>query len=1586
MKMYKKEGGRIPFAYVFAIIFVLLLMLSGIYASILGYHDVTNVNKFYEESDWNLRNIQDMVREKAYHIVMNVIHNITEKENPNIYMIQYYTYKEFSNYINKTFPLITQDYKVTVGNYSIKVVMDYKKTRDFVKNYRLTWVNPSYNIKVIDNSIEGGGHRNHTQLPVYPYVVGFLNYTYRDLRTGYLIKRSMDFNRIIYSPLPLLKFVFDEFNTSTTNLGDFGRLIRYILTTVAEYRTLEGYGAGGYNGINIPVTDILTKEDVEKAVNLALMLESVRFFHTYDKSVAASMGLDRILSKYARDGILDAADVYFLWNRMDNHFYVGRILGQSIYGYADRFVYAYMRLFWGNLANQYFADPTLKEPVVSWKDINGKSRGDSWCREMVHIYLDKWRQWLDIPKSLNSYTATAHVSVPFTITILIPGTPPKIIILHKTASMDWTVKSDAVPDTVELILAPNREYYTLHTIAVATSTNYVTSHTYEYNLVKISFGGEHKNYGNGKEWENVLHYVMDALTRSMKRRSNTWDDTNNKGFVDYAAYDAARFIGDSSINIGDGNPKNQVTIINNGFDRMVNGYLQNAAGEFNGLIYLRKETWWADGAYKDYKDSSDQDAYIYYLTKDTVDMWYQAMKNLYDGGYPAHSDYAGPYDSDSGSLPNGYQISTWPRSYGGYPFYGRSMYNGSFNFHRDLTRDAYHDIIAIMWVMAWEEAAKYGGFPSISYDGEQVWDTVKEQTKNARVNVVGKNGLIKDLNAEFPVQEFNQAYLTLKSYGDLRSYLDRHTDTGAYKDNFYKYIRWRMGYIILGIAEPHNGTSGGGNNSGNNTGNTTTNVTGEGIDVSHWQGTINWNEVAKAGYKFAFVKATDGTSYVDPNFVTNIQNGASAGLMMGAYHFAHPDSDSAIAEADHFVDVIKPYMGQMQLPPALDLETGSSMGWSAMSKWVNDFMNEVQSKLGVTPIIYVNVNYASHLDSSVTKWPLWIADWTYNPNATPRTGVWSTWAYWQFSDKGTVPGISGSSVDLDKANGEKLYRLMSSYARGFGTSNDILDQMSDWLSESFAVLYQNIYLNAHYSQLPVFTSVYQGRYYFWDTTPAFAEKTGRLKNETIVVKWFEPSVSASVSIGKGHRFVDVQDLSYNMGSAPFEYQFNVQLSGNLNMNLRTDRTSLVYGNHHWYTWYNGSVKFNLNLKIPIYTAWFLESHWNKCTHEDNWAFHTDVPFNYTRGYFGVDNKDTHTNPFFISEPLNRFIYDYEGLSEIWNRYSTFYHFEVINAKDEAAAWNYTYKDTLTKATDATAKAMADASSLFSRVSSDQSTLISKASSYMSSLNFFYFERDFIVTSNAVKENNGYQSYNVNLGNAQVQEKYSEGQFNAQGTISRSNIDITVNEKYDRATEEMTIKNGEISYNMASYYRVHHRAIKLLVEAAQNIYKLDFGFVGTGNVASLDKYIRDITKRNVYQEDLVHIFHKMLKDIYLNETINYKFGMYVNLLGGGENLTYIVWFDKAPTPDSFIIWLNNEVRYIIYNLGMSQFPQHGYDRLTSDSVYYSISNLWMSTNYEASSIFGYRESGDFRGASNGYEINWNFNIEVPTPDTGHGPAL
>ena len=208
----------------------------------------------------------------------------------------------------------------------------------------------------------------------------------------------------------------------------------------------------------------------------------------------------------------------------------------------------------------------------------------------------------------------------------------------------------------------------------------------------------------------------------------------------------------------------------------------------------------------------------------------------------------------------------------------------------------------------------------------------------------------------------------------------------------------------------------------------------KGIDVSHWQESINWNSVAGADYKFAFCKASEGVSYTDPKFTTNMNNGKSAGLLMGAYHFATPYTNGvndANDEADYFVQVAGNYIEDSWLRPVLDLEQTGGVSWSTLSSWTDAWMQRVKTKTGVEPILYINSYYSNNLDSSLTKYNLWIAHYGVN---SPNTGKWSTWDFWQYTSEGSVPGISGN-VDLDVFNGD-MSRLNSFVIISIGEAVD----------------------------------------------------------------------------------------------------------------------------------------------------------------------------------------------------------------------------------------------------------------------------------------------------------------------------------------------------------------------------------------------------------------------------------------------------------------------------------------------------------------------------------------------------------------------
>jgi len=212
----------------------------------------------------------------------------------------------------------------------------------------------------------------------------------------------------------------------------------------------------------------------------------------------------------------------------------------------------------------------------------------------------------------------------------------------------------------------------------------------------------------------------------------------------------------------------------------------------------------------------------------------------------------------------------------------------------------------------------------------------------------------------------------------------------------------------------------------------------QGIDVSHWQGTINWSSVAGAGKQFAFQKATEGINYIDPTAGTNTSGAQAAGVLIGVYHFAHPETNSATAEANWFVSNGGAYMTSGFLHPVLDLESGSTLGKTALSQWVNTFCSTVQAAIGVDPTIYCNTNYAtSYLDATVTGHNLWIANWSTSygdplTTGSPPTGAWGasgqSWKFWQYSSTGAVSGISGN-VDLDVYDGD-LATLQTNFVIG----------------------------------------------------------------------------------------------------------------------------------------------------------------------------------------------------------------------------------------------------------------------------------------------------------------------------------------------------------------------------------------------------------------------------------------------------------------------------------------------------------------------------------------------------------------------------
>ena len=185
-------------------------------------------------------------------------------------------------------------------------------------------------------------------------------------------------------------------------------------------------------------------------------------------------------------------------------------------------------------------------------------------------------------------------------------------------------------------------------------------------------------------------------------------------------------------------------------------------------------------------------------------------------------------------------------------------------------------------------------------------------------------------------------------------------------------------------------------------------ATVNGIDVSTWQGTIDWDSVAGSGLGFAIARISDGTGYYDDQFDRNWSEMKRVGLVRGAYQFFEPSEDAA-AQANLVVRVVG-QLGPSDLPVVLDVETATPTP-DEIWTWVN----AVQAGTGKTPMIYTSWGlWNSWISGGFESLPLWAAN--YGVSCPGLAANWSNWTMWQYADNTSVPGISGN-VDGDVFNG-----------------------------------------------------------------------------------------------------------------------------------------------------------------------------------------------------------------------------------------------------------------------------------------------------------------------------------------------------------------------------------------------------------------------------------------------------------------------------------------------------------------------------------------------------------------------------------------
>lgn len=191
-----------------------------------------------------------------------------------------------------------------------------------------------------------------------------------------------------------------------------------------------------------------------------------------------------------------------------------------------------------------------------------------------------------------------------------------------------------------------------------------------------------------------------------------------------------------------------------------------------------------------------------------------------------------------------------------------------------------------------------------------------------------------------------------------------------------------------------------------------------GVDVSSYQGEIDWGVLASQDIQFAFIKATEGSSSVDPNFSDNFKNAQTTNLRIGAYHFFSYDSLGK-TQAENFISNV-PATDNM-LPPVVDVEFYSDKEQNPpnpddVKKELDIFLNTLEAHYNMKPIIYATgKSYDMFIADKYNKYDIWIR----NVLSSPSLSDGHEWKFWQYTDRGRLEGYNGDEryIDMNVFNG-----------------------------------------------------------------------------------------------------------------------------------------------------------------------------------------------------------------------------------------------------------------------------------------------------------------------------------------------------------------------------------------------------------------------------------------------------------------------------------------------------------------------------------------------------------------------------------------
>ncbi|MBS6445294.1 MAG: lysozyme [Ruminococcus sp.] len=186
----------------------------------------------------------------------------------------------------------------------------------------------------------------------------------------------------------------------------------------------------------------------------------------------------------------------------------------------------------------------------------------------------------------------------------------------------------------------------------------------------------------------------------------------------------------------------------------------------------------------------------------------------------------------------------------------------------------------------------------------------------------------------------------------------------------------------------------------------------KGVDVSEYQGDIDWQILSNQDIQFAFIKATEGSSYVDPNFLDNFTNALNTNLRVGAYHFFSFES-SGKTQAKNFIDTVP--IVENSLPNVVDVELygdfkSNPLDVQSVVKELTTMLQSLEDTYKSKPIIYTTkITYNLYIKDNFPNYSIWLRDvhFSHNVKLTPNVD------FWQYSSTQILDGYNGDEQYID---------------------------------------------------------------------------------------------------------------------------------------------------------------------------------------------------------------------------------------------------------------------------------------------------------------------------------------------------------------------------------------------------------------------------------------------------------------------------------------------------------------------------------------------------------------------------------------------